>query len=200
MCAEPLRRRPTSCSKRGSDPPSCASNKRPGRARPIYRSPKKGTKGPGSRRGGMNYRGRPGRGGHDPTDRPRRSGSGSLLTDSRLRVVVPLPIPSHNVRCRAPGRPKGAEKLGSAQITRGRGSSAVPSVRRRGSCLQLALELVQKAPVGALDDQLVGTGPNHADFAEAQRKESQRILRDRTRARWQTEPRQRLDCVVVSAQ
>jgi hypothetical protein len=42
---------------------------------------------------------------------------------------------------------------------------------QRDSRLQLTLQLVQEAPVGALGDQLVGAGADHPDLVEAQREE-----------------------------
>src|SRR5271167_291206 len=44
------------------------------------------------------------------------------------------------------------------------------------SRLQLALELVEKAPIRAVGDDLLRAGVNHADLAQPQRVESHRVL------------------------
>ncbi len=54
--------------------------------------------------------------------------------------------------------------------------------RAHGSRLQLALELVEEAPVGAVGDELVRAGLDHADLVQAERVEAQRCPPGRTRA------------------
>src|SRR6516165_2037736 len=81
----------------------------------------------------------------------------------------------------------------SAASTRGAASAPAPaspiadSTRRllsvmgivnsfRPSCLQLALELVQKAPIGVFGDEFVGQRPDHARFVQPQRIIAKRVL------------------------
>src|SRR5262245_62869795 len=52
-----------------------------------------------------------------------------------------------------------------------------PPRRPVASGLQLALELVEEAPVGALGDQRVRARLDHADLVQAQRVEAHRVLR-----------------------
>src|SRR2546422_11251310 len=50
------------------------------------------------------------------------------------------------------------------------------NVRTSSSSLQLALELVEKAPIGPLRDDFVWAGLDHSGFAQPQRVEAQGIL------------------------
>src|SRR5215470_11261553 len=56
-------------------------------------------------------------------------------------------------------------------------SCVVGSMPAMRSALQLALELVEEAPVGGLGDDLGGGGLDDAGFAQAQRIEPDRVLR-----------------------
>ena len=65
------------------------------------------------------------------------------------------------------------------------------------SCLQLALELVEEAPVGALGDELVGGGRDHPRLVQPERIEPQRVLGVVLAPAVVREVRQRLKRVII---
>src|SRR3954452_7693342 len=67
-----------------------------------------------------------------------------------------------------------------------------------GLRLQLALELVEEAPVGAFGDELAGARLDHADLLEPQRVETERVLRVELAPSVVGDLGQRLERVIVS--
>src|SRR5262249_10488502 len=79
------------------------------------------------------------------------------------------------------------------------GTSGYQSGPAASSRLQLALELVQEAPIGRFCDQLVRCRLDHADFAQAQRVEAKRVRGIVLAPLVVRDFLQRLQCVVVAS-
>src|SRR5262249_46097389 len=58
----------------------------------------------------------------------------------------------------------------------GRDRHAKPGRQHRKSALQLTFELVEKAPIGPIGKDLVGTGLDHSDFMQTKGEKPNRVL------------------------
>src|SRR5262245_24948430 len=98
------------------------------------------------------------------------------LTASSSPGVYPL---SHQTTRSAARAPSGAKISAASTRARTRGIGSLPQseLANVDSRLQLALELLEEAPVGALGDDLLGIGSDHARFAQLKRVEADRVLR-----------------------